>query len=363
MVVAEQLRRRVPGGIGTYTAGLLSGLAVVDHPDVELTLLAGRLGRSAGRLTGAPSPGPAPDPLARWGLPVEAGPLPGRGLVRLWDHGRGRPRGRHDVLHAVSQAFPDSAAPLSVMVHDLSYRHFPEAFPPRGRRWHEASLARVIERAAVVIAPSRATAGDLAAEGARRTEVIEHGADHLPPPDPERTADLLDRLGIAGPFVLSVGTLEPRKNLSGAMVGYALARARLPEPWPLLVVGPTGWGPGVEPVAGAVMAGPVDDVVLAGLYTTARCLLYVPLLEGFGLPPVEAMAHGLPVVASPMPATGGAALEVSPDDPEEMAGALLLAATDGPMREELIEKGRQRAAGLTWAGSASRHIEVWESLC
>jgi len=350
MVVAEQLRRRVPGGIGTYAAGLLSGLGAVDHPGLEVMLMAGR-------------PGRGPDPLARWGLPVEAGPLPGRGLVRLWDHGRGRPRGGHDVLHAVSQAFPVSAAPLSVMVHDLSYRHFPEAFPPRGRRWHETSLARVIERAAVVIAPSWATAEELAAAGVRRTEVIEHGADHLPPPDTEGTAGLLDRLGVGGPFVLSVGTLEPRKNLSRAMAGYALARAGLPGPWPLVVVGPTGWGPGVEPVEGAVMAGPVDDAVLAGLYAAARCLLYVPLLEGFGLPPVEAMAHDLPVVASPMPGTGGAGLEVSPDDPEEIGRALLLAATDGPIREQLIEKGRQRAAALTWASSARRHIEVWESLC
>ncbi|MHB1924402.1 MAG: glycosyltransferase family 4 protein [Acidimicrobiales bacterium] len=365
MVVAEQLRRRVPGGIGTYAAGLLSGLAAVDHPGVEIALLAGRPGRRSGGPSGR-SPEyarPAADPLAPWGLPIEAGPLPGRGLVRLWDHGRARPRRPHDVLHAVSQAFPVSAAPLSVMVHDLSYRHFPDAFPPRGRRWHEASLARVVARAAVVIAPSRATAEDLAAEGARRTEVIEHGADHLPPPDTERTAGLLGRLGIGGPFLLSVGTLEPRKNLSGAMAGYTRARSRLPEPWPLLVVGPAGWGPGVEPVEGAVMAGAVDDAVLAGLYASARCLVYVPLLEGFGLPPVEAMAHGLPVVVSPMPGPGGEGLEVAPGDPEEIAQALVLAATDGPLRDQLIEKGRRRAAGLTWAASARRHLEVWESLC
>lgn len=349
-LVAEQLRRRVPGGIGTYTRGLLDGLAgLPEAQGVDLTLFAGR-------------PPATDDPLARFGLPVESSPWPGRGLVRMWDHGRARPRRDHQVLHSTSQAFPSTTARLSVMVHDLSYRHHPEAFPRRGRRWHESSLARVLREADVVVAPSEDTAADLRREGARRVEVIEHGCDHLPAPDDAATGGLLGRLGLDGSFLLSVGTLEPRKNLSRLVSAYSGARPRLEESWPLLVVGPEGWGEGVAPVEGVVMAGRVPEAVLAGLYARARLLAYVPLMEGYGLPPVEAMRSGLPVVASPMPSLGGAALVVDPTDPVAISDALVVAAASGDRREELAAAGQARTAGLTWAQSARRHLELWRSL-
>lgn len=347
-VVAEQLRRRVPGGIGTYTTGLLEGLAGLPEAlGLDLTLLAGRT--------------PAEDPLARFGLPVESAPWPGRGLVRLWDHGRARPRRDHQLLHATSQAFPSTSARLAVMVHDLSYRRYPEAFPPRGRRWHEASLARALREADVLVAPSEDTADDLRREGAARVEVIEHGADHLPPPDEPGTGDLLERLGVRGPFLLSVGTREPRKNLDRLMVAYADARSRLDEPFPLVVVGPEGWGEGVAPVEGVVMAGRVPAAVLAGLYARAHLLAYVPLMEGYGLPPVEAMRAGLAVVASPMPSLGGAALVVDPMDTSAIADGLVAGARDD-RRGELAAAGRSRTNLLTWAESARRHLELWRSL-
>ena len=349
-LVAEQLRRRVPGGIGTYTSGLLDGLAGLAGPGgPELTLLAGRAPRED-------------DPLARFGLPVESAPWPGRGLVRLWDHGWARPRREHQILHSTSQAFPSTSARLTVMVHDLSYRRHPDAFPPRGRRWHEASLARALRQADVLIAPSADTAEDLRLAGARRVEVIEHGSDHLPTPDETTTDDLLAGLGVRGPFLLSVGTLEPRKNLGRLMSAYSQARPRLEEPWPLVVVGPEGWGEGISPVPGVVMAGRVDEAVLAGLYRRARLLAYVPLMEGFGLPPVEAMRSGLPVVASPMPSLGGAAMLADPLDTAAISEALVVAAASGDRREELIAAGRARAAGLTWTASARSHLELWRSL-
>ena len=349
-VVAEQLRRRVPGGIGTYTDGLLDGLdALTGTNDLEVTLLAGRAPRQD-------------DPLARFGLRIESSPWPGRGLVRLWDHGRARPRRAHQVLHATSQAFPSTSERFTVMVHDLSYRRHPDAFPSRGRRWHETSLARALQLADVIVAPSTDTADDLQRAGARRVEVIEHGADHLPPADEPATASLLEELGVTGPFLLSVGTLEPRKNLGRLMAAYSVARPRLPEPWPLLVVGPSGWGDGVTPVEGVVMAGRVEGAVLSGLYGRARLLAYVPLMEGYGLPPVEAMHAGLPVVASPMPALGGAAVVVDPTDPAAIADALTEVAGDGARHAELSAAGRDRTAGLTWTASAAHHLELWRSL-
>ncbi len=217
-------------------------------------------------------------------------------------------------------------------------------------------------RADVLLTAAPETAQALRAAGAARVEVVAHGADHLPPADHEGAHDALARAGVTGPYLLAVGTLEPRKNMARLFSAHALARARLPEPWPLVVVGPNGWGDRVRPVAGVVLLGRVPDAVLAGIYAGARCLAYVPLLEGFGLPAVEAMAACTPVVASPMPSTGGAALEVDPTDTEAMADALVTAAGDDCERRRLVAGGKARAGELTWAAAARRHVAIWRSL-
>ncbi|HET6810364.1 MAG TPA: glycosyltransferase family 1 protein [Acidimicrobiales bacterium] len=356
LVVAEQLRRSVPGGVGTYAHGLLTGLAATGAGDVSV-----HASRSPGR----------DDPLSGYGFPVRASPLPARGLTRAWDIGLIGAPGGFDVVHSVSQAFPSPRRRggrghrprLTVMVHDLSWRWVPEAFPPRGRRWHEATLARAVARAAALVTPSEEAAASLRKEGAARVEVVPEGCDHLPPPDQGGADRLLTALGVAGPFLLSVGTQEPRKNLSRVVEAYGRARTRLPEPWPLVVVGPPGWGPDLPPSPGVVRAGRVDAAVLAALYGRARCLVYVPLVEGFGLPPVEGMAHGAPVVASPMPSTGGAALEVDPVDVAAVAEAIVAAAADEEVRRGLVAAGAERAARLTWEACARRHLELWRSLC
>ena len=348
LLVAQQLRRAVPGGIGTYVRGLTTGLAAMG---ADVTLLASR------------APG-RPDPLAALGASVVTSPLPAALLTRAWVRGLVRAPGGFELVHAASLAAPASPVPLSVAVHDLAWRRLPEAFPPRGRRWHDAALARSLERAAVLLVPSAATASALVEAGARpaSVEVLDpmYGCDHLPPADGPAAAALLDRLGVRGPYLLTVGTVEPRKNLRRLLEAYARARHALPEPWPLVVIGPRGWGEAVEPVPGVVVAGPVDDAVLAALYAGARCLAYVPLLEGFGLPPVEAMAAAVPVVASPMPSTAGAALEVDPLDVGAIAAGLVEAAGDDRRRAELVTAGLLRAEELTWEAAARSHLDVWK---
>ena len=108
------------------------------------------------------------------------------------------------------------------------------------------------------------------------------------------------------------------------------------------------------------MAGTVSAAELSGLYASARLLAYVPFIEGFGLPPVEAMSVGTPVVASPLPSTGGAALEVDPLDTASIAAGLLAVATDEAVRSDLIRRGSARAAELSWSSIARRHREVWD---
>jgi glycosyltransferase involved in cell wall biosynthesis len=241
----------------------------------------------------------------------------------------------------------------------MAWRQVPDAFPWRGRRWHEAALRRALDRAALLIVPSRQTA---AAVRDRKAHVVEEGCDHLPPPDHDGARRLLDGLGVSGPFLLTVSTLEPRKNLPRLMEAYRAARGRLPEPWPLVVVGPVGWGPALRPEAGVVLAGFVDEAVKAALMAQARCLAYVPLLEGWGLPATEAMAMGAPVVASPMPSIGQAALVVDPADTSAIADGLVAASADGARRSQLTDAGARRAKELTWGAAAARHVELWRGL-
>ncbi|HEV7886013.1 MAG TPA: glycosyltransferase, partial [Acidimicrobiales bacterium] len=181
---------------------------------------------------------------------------------------------------------------------------------------------------------------------------------HLPPPDHAGAAAVLERLGVVGHYLLTVSTLEPRKNLPRLMAAYRRSGLEIP----LVVVGPSGWGPSLKPEPGVLPAGYVDEGVKAALLAGARCLAYVPLFEGFGLPAVEAMAVGTPVVASPMPSIGQAALVVDPADTDDIAAALVTAAEDEAVRVDLAGRGRRRAGELTWAESARQHVELWRTL-
>jgi glycosyltransferase involved in cell wall biosynthesis len=354
LLLAEQLRRSAAGGIGTYVLGLLQGLdeLAAAEPDSapELTLTASR------------APSRTSDPLATLGHELRTSLLPGPLLTRAWDHGLVRAPSGIDLVHAVSLATMEPGrAPLVVTVHDLLWRRIPDAYPARGRRWHEAALTRALRRANRFIVPAEVVAEDLVKAGASPEEVtvIPMGSDHLPPPDADAAAVHLAQLGVHGPFLLCVGTLEPRKNLQRLVEAYATVRDSLPEPWPLVMVGPSGWGEQVAPTTGVIHAGPVSSTELSGLYSAARLLAYVPLIEGFGLPPVEAMSVGTPVVASPLPSTGGAAFEVDPHDTASIAAGLLRVATDEPTREDLIHRGAARSNQLTWSSIARRHRDVW----
>jgi glycosyltransferase involved in cell wall biosynthesis len=355
LFLAEQLRRSAAGGIGTYALGLLQGfdtLAVAEPRDApELVLSASRASEGGG------------DPLAALGHELRLSRLPGPLLTRAWDHGLVRGPSDVDLVHAVSIAtLEPRSAPLVVTVHDLLWRRIPAAYPARGRRWHEAALNRALRRADHFIVPADVVAHDLVRAGAApgAITVIPMGSDHLPPPDLEAAAAHLEGLGIRGPFLLCVGTFEPRKNLRRLVEAYEAIRDSLPEPWPLVMVGPSGWGEQVAPAAGVYHAGPVSAAELSGLYASARLLAYVPLIEGFGLPPVEAMSFGTPVVASPLPSTAGAAFEVDPNRTASIAAGLLEVATNESTREELVGRGAARTRELTWSSIARRHWDVWE---
>ncbi len=365
VLAVEQLRRRVPGGVGRYATGLLQGLLAVPAPPIAL--LASR------------HAGGGPDPLGRWGFELRCSRIPAPFLTVAWDHGLAPVPAGVGVVHSVSLAAPPVRRPLRrggralvVTVHDLAWRTQPHATTARGGRWHEAALARALVHADGFVVPSSPVASALVAAGADPTKVrvIPHGADHLPPPDDDGARLLLRRLGVAGDYLLAAGTLEPRKNLERLAEAYAAARPSLPGPWSLLVVGPNGWGElGSRGVEGVVFAGHVDDAVLASLYAGARAFAYVPLEEGFGFPPVEAMALGVPVVvSSAVPSVGlqhdvaPPALVVDARSVDDITAALVQIAWDETLRVQLAQRAAELVAPLTWAAAARAHIAWWEEL-
>jgi len=361
LLVVEQLRRRIPGGVGRYASGLVKGLSALPAPSgVAVTLYASRP--------------PGPDPIAAAGFPVRTSALPGRALTRAWDHRWLCAPAGFDVVHSVSLAAPpprrDRPVTSVVMVHDLAWRHQPAATTARGRRWHEAALARALEDAGAFVVPSAVIADELEAAGApaEHVRVVAEGADHLPPPDGESTARLLAAHGVTGPYVLTVATLEPRKNLERLVAAFSLARPELPEPWPLVLVGPQGWGDALVPPDGVTLLGEVSDAELSGLYGGAALFAYVPLVEGFGLPPLEAMAAGVPTVVSrTVPSVGDGAGEpasrlVDPLDVDAIAAGLVAVAGDQELRARLVTAGRELAGRHTWRRTAEGHVALWESL-
>ena len=286
-------------------------------------------------------------------------------MTRAWDAGLLRAPAGFSVVHSVSLAVPRAnGARTVVTVHDLAWRHVPLTFPKHGREWHERAFLRAVASGADIVVPSDPVADEVHRAGVKRSKVtvIEPGVDHLPEPDNAAADKVLERLGVRERFLLSVGTLEPRKNLDMLSAAYSDVRDSLPGRWPLVVVGPAGWGPGLEPRDGVVLAGHVSPGMLSALYAKAELLAYVPLVEGFGLPPLEAMRAGTPVVASEVPSVKGAALLVDPSNRKEIADGLLAVSTDSSLRDRLVKDGRARVAQLTWKECASRHVGLWRAV-
>jgi len=289
-------------------------------------------------------------------------------LVRLAHHGRGRfdtvyrdavwypvvlprlARGeRLDLLHCPTFRGPlvEPSCPLVVTVHDLAVLRHPETFNLWTRLYSRLCVSRVARAARLLIAVSEHTKRDvveLLGVPEERIRVVPNGvADAF---TPEGSAE-------AGDYVLAVGTIEPRKNLG------RLAEATRRLGVELRVVGAPGWGR-VELGPGVRRLGRVPDDELARLYRGARCLAYPSLYEGFGIPIVEAMASGTPVVTSGGGATeeisGGAAVLVDPLDPASIAAGIEEASA---RREELVRAGLQRARDFGWDEVARRTAEVY----
>lgn len=366
------------GGIGRYTRELINALVVAD-PDRHYRLFSAR----------PPAKPPVPNALPA-GSNVSYCPtsLDEQWLYRLWYRLRlplpvQHFTGRLDLFHSPDFVLPPTAEgiPTILTVHDLSFIHYPEAFPPALVRYLNRAVPWSITRATHVLADSVSTERDLIeiwGVPADRITVLYCGVDRRfqPVSDPAASTAVRQRYGLGDlPYVLSVGTLQPRKNYGMLIRAFRRVADRLPHN--LVIAGGKGWlyeqlTEEVERqgLAGRVLfTGFVDDADLPVLYSAASLFMFPSLYEGFGLPLLEAMACGAPVIssnASSLPEVAAAdppaALLLSPHDEDAWGEAILQLLTDDLGRRSLIEAGFAQARHFDWAESAARLADLYDRL-
>ena len=262
---------------------------------------------------------------------------------------------RADVLHCPTFRAPvRTRVPLVVTFHDLAVLRYPETFNAWTRRYSRVFLPRVARAAARLIAVSEFTARELVELLHVSEDKIRVIPNAVGPPF-TATGDAAE-----GDYVLAVSTLEPRKNLDRLVDGFRRAGLNGSE---LRVVGARGWG-GIEPIPseGVRWLGEVSDDELARLYRGARCAAYVSVYEGFGLPVLEAMACGTPVVAADLPPIhefANGVITVDPRNADAIAAGLGQAVAH---RDELGREGRAAAAAYHWARVAQETVAVYREV-
>lgn len=348
-VTLEQCWHEVPGGVAS--SAIESTRALLAHTDLRLVGVAARHS----------SPPPAP-----WVPPIEVRhlPLPRLALYETWHRFRRptvqRATGPVDVIHVTGMAMPPRSAPMVVTVHDLAFLADPSQFTPRGVRFFHRAIDLARRDADIVVCPSKATADECIANGfsARRVRVVPWGVDVVPASADEvarvRRAHRLDR-----PYVFWNGTIEPRKNLPVLLDAFArLGRTDVD----LVIGGRAGWNDELAAIerrsgVGVRRLGFVSAADLGPLHRGAAVFCFPSRQEGFGLPVLEAMAQGAPVVTSSGTATaevvGDAGLTVAPDDIIGFTDALRGLLDDPDRARALGDAGRRRATQVfTWKRTA-----------
>ncbi|HYL50985.1 MAG TPA: glycosyltransferase family 1 protein [Acidimicrobiia bacterium] len=344
-----QLLQPVPGGIGRYIRAILERLGSVGIDAIAFA-------------AGARPPGLAPN--VPW---IDLGRPHGSVRYELWHRlRRGAPVPPADLVHAPSLAVPPAGrTPLVVTVHDIAFMRIPHVTTSRGVRFHTRGLDIARRDATLIIVPSAFTRRELEREGFApdRLQVAQFGVDPPVPRDPEELAATVERAGVRPPYVLTVGTLEPRKDLRTISDAVAQLRTRYPS-LTFVAVGPRGW----KDVSGldrsfVRVLGEQPWRVVDALYRRAEAFCVASLYEGFGLPALEAMARGVPTIVTTGSAmeefVHGAGMLFAPGDVDACVQAIDRVLNDERYRDELRRASRARAAELTWDRSAEAHARAY----
>ena len=286
-----------------------------------------------------------------------------------------------DVLHVQFTAPPFCPCPVVVSIHDLSFEHLPQTFKRRSRTQLRLTVRHSARRAARILALSEHTRSDIietyGIQPDRVTAIPLAAPDHFGPiTDNRELQRVRHTYGINGEYILSVGSIQPRKNLARLVRAYASLRRdysadKLPK---LVLVGKCAWlydetlraldDTNVKDTV--ILTGYVPERDLPALYSGALCFVYPSYFEGFGLPPLEALKCGAPVIVgnrTSLPeVVGDAALTVDPLDVEAIAGAIKNVVNDPGLRRELSLKGQQRAREFKWQETARKTLAVYKEV-
>jgi glycosyltransferase involved in cell wall biosynthesis len=341
-------------GVGRYIAGLLAGLEQTPDPDVRIRPLfapgaairspSGVAARAFATLRAAAKRLPAAYALADVARAAALAAEQRRGLT---------------VYHETNHAAPPFHGPVVLTVHDLSTLIVPQTEEVARVRHFAPALRMRARHAARVVTPTEAIAWQVVERlgvAADRVRVIPHGVDARFRPDGPSASP------VPGRYLLYVGALGPRKGVDTLLAAWRALPEPLRRAHALVLAGPLQrLDP--APLEDAVLLGYVRDDELPPLLRGAAAFCYPSRYEGFGLPLLEALACGVPSVASDDPAlvevAGGCALHAPRGDAEALADALRRALEDGALRAELSRKGPERAARFTWERSARAHLVTY----